>query len=173
MTDRFDPFSVHLKARAFLYNSILLPWETKTISIRQENINKQKLFAAVKFPVEYFNTLGELEAKEQALPNELSVEDQFLYFHNETKSDFSAGYACLFKRLRDTVAHGHFGSSGDGLISICHRYSPNKNPEKTRIVGRLTLPRLTKLIAFIGQSDQSSSEDSAIAVPQSIRRKRS
>lgn len=156
MTELPTPFSTSLEVRAFLYNSFVLPWETKLANVRDEKINAQKLHAALGFPVEYFNTLDELEAREASVANDSSFDGDYVCFHNESKSEFSAGYECLLKRLRDSAAHGHYSATSDNRILIRHRYSPNKNPEKTRIVAKLGLDSLQKLLVFINGENTKS-----------------
>jgi hypothetical protein len=156
MIEKPTPFSTSLEVRAFLYNSVVLPWETKSAIVRDENINGQKLHASLGFSVEYFNTLDELEARDIALANDSLFDGDFVCFHNETKPEFSAGYECLLKRLRDAAAHGHFSTTSDNRILIHHRYAPRGKPEKTRIVGKLSLVNLQKLMAFVSGEKSKS-----------------
>lgn len=149
MTKMKDPYAIHPEMRDFLYSEVLLLWETQTARVRDENINRQKLFSSLGFAVEYFNTLDELEAHELTLTNGPVSGSDYLCFHNETKPEFRAGYECLLKRLRDTAAHGHYSATDDGRIHIRHRYAPNKKPERTRVFGKLQFGNLKKLVSFI------------------------
>ena len=159
-----DPYAIDPEIREFLYNEVLLLWETKAARVRDENINRQKLLFKLGFEVEYFNTLDELEARELALSNQTVVGIDYLCFHNETKPEFSAGYECLLKRLRDTVAHGHYSATVDGRIHIRHRYSPNTKAERTRVVAKLQFDNLKKLITFIaGEKGKSRSVGQKLA----------
>lgn len=156
MSEMKDPYAIHPEIREFLYSEVLLLWETHKARVRDENISRQKLLSNLGFPVEYFNTLDELEARELALSNGTAPINDYLCFHNETKPEFRAGYECLLKRLRDTAAHGHYAATDDGRIHIRHRYSPNKKPERTRVVAKLQFDNLKKLITFIAGGKENS-----------------
>lgn len=156
MSEMKDPYAIHPEIRKFLYSEVLLLWETQTARVRDENINRQKLLSSLGFSVEYFNTLDELEAHELALSDGSAPVNDYLCFHNETKPEFRAGYECLLKRLRDTAAHGHYSATDDGRIHIRHRYSPNKKPERTRVVAKLQFHNLKKLITFIAGEKEKS-----------------
>ncbi len=156
MTRMKDPYAINPEIREFLYSEVLLLWETQAARVRDENISRQKLLSNLGFSVEYFNTLDELEAHELALSSGAVPVNDYLYFHNETKPEFRAGYECLLKRLRDTAAHGHYSATDDGRIHIRHRYSHNKKPERTRVVAKLQFYNLKKLVTFIAGGKENS-----------------
>lgn len=156
MSEMKDPYAIDPEIREFIYNEVLLRWETQTARVRDERISKEKLLSHLGFTVGYFNTLDELEAHEFSLRHGMEPKCDFLFFHNETKPEFGAGYECLLKRLRDTAAHGHYAATDDGRIYICHRYAPNKKPERTRIIAKLQFENLKKLVFFIAGEKEKS-----------------
>ena len=65
-------------------------------------------------------------------------------------NDKGAGHECLFKRLRDTFAHGHYGSPKSNWVKIRHSYKGRNDKGKLiRIFGQLRISTLRKLILFL------------------------
>lgn len=129
------PYSLPATFRAYVYDAVVLAWETERVAIITSNFDKKILHSDCGLDVLRLDTLGEVQLCEQdTLPT-----GEFLIFLKAEN-----GYAGLFKRLRDTFAHGHYGLNKQGWITIRHRYH-----EKTRMFGNLRISTLKKLVAFL------------------------
>jgi hypothetical protein len=139
------PFDLPEVFRNYLYNNVVLKWEIGVISIIPETFSKKSLHTSVGIRVELVRKLSEVERRYSSPWGA----DEFIVFYVEGK-----GYESLFKRLRDTFAHGHYGSDKRGWITICHRYKGrSEKQENARLYGRLKQSSLKQLISYIDQSD--------------------
>lgn len=121
--------------RAYVYDDVVLAWEMGRVDIISAKFDKKILHSDCGLDVLRLDTLAEVQLREQdTLPM-----GEFLIFLRADN-----GYAGLFKRLRDTFAHGHYGLNDQGWITIRHRYQ-----EKTRVFGNLQISTLKKLVAFL------------------------
>lgn len=139
-----DPYHAPADFRAYVYDAIVLAWETQRVNIISDTFSKKLLESECGLYVLRLDKLGDVQWRDQGA---LSI-DEFLIFHNDGR-----GYECLFKRLRDTFAHGHYWQSKRGWITIRHRYQGvREKMENTRAFGNLKITTLKKLVAFLGTS---------------------
>lgn len=150
MNNQADPFSTPANFRAWVYSVIVLQHETGRVSYVAQKYHKTTIKkAASGLTVEKRNNLAEV----QLLENEPSFgsSEEFLVFYY----DKGTGHECLFKRLRDTFAHGHYGSPRSNWIEIRHRFKGRNDKEDlTRIFGRLKISTLKTLVAYIDTSSR-------------------
>lgn len=139
-----NPYSLPVTFRNYIYSDVVLAFETKRVIINSSNFNSKVISRDCGLDVLMISTLAEVHLREC----DTWSKDEFLYF---LKGE--SGYSCLLKRLRDTFAHGHFGSSASGWITIRHRYKGRgEKKENTRAFGILRIATLKKLIKFLDQS---------------------
>ncbi len=136
-----NPFGLSEDLRNYFYNKVVLSWEMGVSNIRSDRYNKRNLSADVGFRVENFKKISDLERRVSCL-NDSS---EFLIFHIEGK-----GYECLFKRLRDAFAHGHYGCGKSDWVTIFHRYkSRGQKVEQIRLLAKLHQSSIKKLIDLL------------------------
>jgi hypothetical protein len=140
----WSPYTASADFRNYVYNSIVLAWETKRVSINSASYSKSILQRECNLHVLNLRKLSDVQLHDQGKWKP----EEFIIFYNEGR-----GYECLFKRLRDTFAHGHYGQSKRGWITIRHRYkNPREKVENTRVFGNLKVTTLKKLVAFLDTS---------------------
>lgn len=139
-----SPYCAPADFRAYVYDAIVLAWETQRVDIISAAFNKKTLERDCGLYVLRLDKLSDVQWRDKsAWPS-----GEFLFFHNDGK-----GYVCLFKRLRDAFAHGHYWQGKRGWITIRHRYQgAREKMENTRAVGNLKITTLKKLIAFLDMS---------------------
>jgi hypothetical protein len=143
-----DPFSLSASIRAFVYNSIVLKFETGEVRINQKKFNKKELNDFFGFEILSMRKLTEVQNATAGK----KISGEFLIFYVEGK-----GYECLFKRLRDTFAHGHFEKGKRGWLTLCHQYrGENNKKEQVRLYGQISYSSLKKMVNFL---DLSNSEN--------------
>lgn len=135
-----SPYRAPADFRAYAYNEVILAWETKRVSIISSTFNKKTLGSECGLYVLKLDKLSDVQWRDQGAWST----DELLIFHNDGR-----GYECLFKRLRDTFAHGHYWQSKRGWITIRHRYEDRSGVENTRAFGNLKIATLKKLITFL------------------------
>lgn len=147
MIDRIDselssnPFKTPADFRAYVYDFVILPWEMTKTEIRSEIYSKKAVQQCCGLHILKFNKLSDSQGHDQGTWSK----NEFLIFHNQGK-----GYECLFKRLRDTFAHGHYWQEKRGWISLRHRYpSPRQKMNNTYLFGNLKIITFKKLIEFL------------------------
>lgn len=138
-----DPFSMSEDFRSFAYREILLAWETRRVLINPTTYAKQVLDKEVGLYVSKLRKLSDLQSiKKQDMPKE------YLAFYCQGR-----GYESLFKRLRDIVAHGDYGSPKRGWVQIQHRFKgPRDKQKQTRAIGQLKISTLRNLVRFLDES---------------------
>lgn len=143
----FNPYYAPADFRAYVYDAIVLAWETKRVDILTSTFNKKTLENICGLYVLRVNKLSDVQWRDQgSWPT-----GEFLIFHSDGR-----GYECLFKRLRDTFAHGHYGQSKRGWITVRHRYqNPREKVENTRVFGNLKITTLKKLVTFLDTSNST------------------
>lgn len=146
MNNQIDPFSTPANFRAWVYSTIILRYETGKVSYVAKKYHKATIKKATSgLTVEKRNNLIAV----QLLENEQSFgnSEEFMVFYY----DKGTGYECLFKRLRDTFAHGDYGSPRrSGWVEIRYRFKGRNDKEDlTRIFGRLKISTLKMLVAYI------------------------
>lgn len=140
----FSPCCAPADFRAYVYDAVVLAWETRLVGIVYPTFNKKMLESDCGLYVLKLDKLSDVQWRDQGAWST----DEFLIFHNDGR-----GYECLFKRLRDTFAHGHYWQSKRGWITIRHRYQgAREKMENTRAFGNLKIITLKKLVAFLGTS---------------------
>jgi hypothetical protein len=140
-----NPLATPLAWRAFLYNEVLLPWETRTVQIRSDVYSKKALEDELGLIVLRKNNLTELRIVAAEYRNQA---DEFLIFYCDGK-----GYAALFKRLRDTVAHAHYTVGRRGWITLHHQFKARaEKTSRVRLMGRLKFVTLQSLVHFMNCS---------------------
>ena len=140
------PYLLPSTVRLYVYDSIVLAWETKQVTIIKESFSKKKLEEKCGLYVLKIDKLSELKRRDQ----EPWQTGEFLCFYNDGR-----GYECLFKRLRDTFAHGHYGLYKRGWITIRHRYKGRGDMEATtRAFGRFRTDTLKKLAKYLNKNDE-------------------
>lgn len=130
-----NPYSLPDDFRAYVYDAVVLAWETKRVDIISSKFDKKILHSDCGLDVLMLDTLAEIQLREQ---NTLPAGEFLIFLRTDN------GYTGLFKRLRDTFAHGHYGLNEQGWTTIRHRYQ-----EKTRVFGNLQISTLKKLVAFL------------------------
>lgn len=136
-----SPYSLSATFRAYAYDEVVLAWETQRVSIISKTFSKKILESECGLYVLKLNKLSDVQGRDQGTwPS-----GEFLIFHNDGR-----GYECLFKRLRDTFAHGHYWQSKRGWITVRHRYQNTREKvENTRAFGNLKITTLKNLVAFL------------------------
>jgi hypothetical protein len=140
-----NPLVTPLAWRAFLYNEVLLPWETRTVQIRSDVYSKKALEDELGLIVLRKNNLSELRIVVAEYSNQA---DEFLIFYCDGK-----GYAALFKRLRDTVAHAHYTVRRRGWITMHHQFKGRGERKPTvRLMASMKFTTLKLLVQFMSPS---------------------
>ena len=140
-----NPFDVPKVFRNYVYDHVVLAWESDRVSIAPSVFSKKLLHASLGLRVEKVGKLSEIERRSRSSWGS----DEFLIFYAKGK-----GYELLFKRLRASFAHGDYGLGERGFIKIWHRYKgPGEKMECTRLFARLRQSRFKELIAFLDQSN--------------------
>ena len=136
-----SPYNAPADFRAYVCDAVVLAWETKRVNIITSTFNKMTVASECGLYVLRLDKLSDVQWRDKnTWPS-----GEFLIFHNERR-----GYECLFKRLRDTFAHGHYGQKTRGWVNIRHRYQhPRDKGENTRAFGNLKIATLKKLITFL------------------------
>ncbi len=139
-----NPFDVPATFRSYLYDQIVLRYETKKIFINQGDFNKKCIEGIGGIEVINVRKLSDMER----FVNSYRGAGESLIFYTEGR-----GYECLFKRFRDSFAHGHYGSDKRGWITVWHRYKGGKDGmEVTRLFARLRQTTLKELVDFLDLS---------------------
>lgn len=145
MSKTLDPLSTPATWREFLFNSVLLIWQSGPLQVRDGDFNKKTLDTELGLLVLRKNKLLEMDAAETQFAKH---PDEFLVIYRE-----GPGWSSVFKSLRDMTAHGDFSSHKRGWITIRHRYKgPREKVESTRLFGRLKFQTLKALVQFINVS---------------------
>ena len=142
----YNPFSAPADFRAYAYTDIVLVFETKSVRILEARYNKQALHDECGLHVLKLCTSDDVQSE----VHRKWSPDEFLVFYNDGR-----GYECLFKRLRDSFAHGHFCSLRRGWITIRHQYKRRNEKIKTRLFGNMKIQTLKKLVAFLAEPTKS------------------
>jgi hypothetical protein len=142
MSKTLDPMATPQSWRIFLYEEVLIPWETKALHCRTEVYSKAAIDSGLQLHVLKKNKVDELQAVEAELKKHPG---EYLAFYCDGK-----GYEALFKRLRDCVAHAHYAQNQRGWITLAHRFQGRgERKPKLRLVGHLKMATLKRLVAFI------------------------
>lgn len=142
-----NPFDVPKTVRNYLYDQVMLAWETDQVSIIPSDFSKKTLDATLGLRVEKLKKVSDVEQRSSSSWGP----DEFLVFHGEGQ-----GYESLFKRLRDAFAHGDYGLEKRDWLTIWHRYKErNEKSETTRLYGRLRQKTLKQLVGYLDQSSRS------------------
>jgi len=140
-----NPLATHLTWRTFLYNDVLLSWETATGRIRPSIYSKKAMADELGLHVVKKNKLADMQTVEAEYR---SLAGEFLVFHADGK-----GYDALFKRLRDTVAHAHYTAGRGGWITMHHQFKGRGETKPTvRLMACMKFTTLKSLIQFINPS---------------------
>ncbi|WP_146114958.1 hypothetical protein [Malikia spinosa] len=133
---RLDPYCLPESFRSYVYEFVVLAWEVKKVEINPEKFSKKDLAEICGLYVLKIDKLIEMDRRDQ----EVWPTNEFLYFYG---GDKVKGYECLFRRLRDAFAHGHYGSCNRGWVEIRHFYK-NRGQEKAvpRVFGRVRINTL-------------------------------
>lgn len=142
MSKALNPLDTPATWREFLFNSVLLIWQSGQLQARAGDFSKRTLDAELGLLVLRKNKLHEMNAAEAQFAKH---PDEFLVIYRE-----GPGWASVFKSLRDMTAHGDFASHKRGWISIRHRYKGNREKvESTRMFGCLKFQTLKALVQYI------------------------
>ena len=133
--------SVPATWREFLYDSVLLPFETGTLKTKAGNFDSKALESSVGLCAIKIDNLPDLQLLEKQYKDST---DEYLVFYNRLK-----GMKSLFERLRDMAAHGHFGIEQADWIRIRHRFAYARDSEATRMFGHLKFQTLKALVQYI------------------------
>ena len=137
-----NPFGLPSTFRAYVYNTVVLAWEMQCVDIISSKFDSKTLHSDCGLDVLRVKTLNDVQLYDLATwPT-----NEFLIFLRTDN-----GYTGLFKRLRDTFAHGHYGLHKQGWITIRHRYHG-----KTRMFGNLRISTLKKLVVFLGKANSNA-----------------
>lgn len=146
MTEVLDPTLTPPTWRAFLYDQVLLPWETKSFQCRADAYSKTAIES----------TLGLLALKKNKLDELQPLESQFKKHKGEYLAFYcdGKGYEVLFKRLRDSVAHADFTQDRRGWVKLSHRFQGRgERVPKLRLLGSMKFTTLKRLVAYINVGD--------------------
>ncbi len=141
MTKKLDPMSVPSTWREFMYDSVLLPFETGTLKTKAGNYDSKAVATSIGLKATKIEKLADLQPLEAEYKG---VESEFLVFYNPEK-----GMKSLFERLRDVAAHGHYGLEKTNWIRVRHRFAYPGKPEATRMFGCLKFQTLKDLVKYI------------------------
>jgi hypothetical protein len=142
MSRTLDPLGTPATWREFLFNSVLLTWQTGRLKARAGNFDKRVLGSELDLLVLRKSKLAEMDAAEAQFAKN---PDEFLVMYRE-----GPGWSSVFKSLRDMTAHGDFASHKRGWVTIRHRYKgPREKSESTRLFGNLKFQTLKGLVQFI------------------------
>jgi hypothetical protein len=141
MIKKLDPMSVPTPWRVFMYDSVLLPFETGTLKTKAGNYDAKAVESSIGLKATKIDKLVDLQPLEAQYK---SVENEFLVFYNPEK-----GMKSLFERLRDVAAHGHYGLEKANWIRVRHRFAYPGKPEATRMFGCLKFQTLKDLVQYI------------------------
>lgn len=142
MSKPLDPMATPPSWRAFLYEQVLLPWETKTFRCRAEVYSKTAIESALGLYALKKNKLDEMRPMEVQLKKHPG---EYVAFYCDGK-----GYEALFKRLRDSVAHAHYTQAARGWVTLSHRFQGRaERKPKLRLLGHMKIATLKRLVAFI------------------------
>ena len=146
MSKALDPLGTPATWREFLFDSVLLAWQTGRLKAKAGNFDKRFLQSELGLLVLRKSKLPEMEAAE---PQFAKHPDEFLVMYRE-----GPGWSSVFKSLRDMTAHGDFASHKRGWITIRHRYKGTREKvESTRLFGRLKFQTMKELVQFINVAD--------------------
>lgn len=139
-----NPFDVPKAFRNYLYDHVMLAWETDQVSIIPAVFSKKALHTALGLRVEMVRKLLEVEKRSTSSWGT----DEVLVFYGDGK-----GYESLFKHLRNAFAHGDYGLEMQGWVTIWHRHKGTRDKrETTRLYGRLRQTTLKQLVGYLDQS---------------------
>lgn len=141
MNKKLDPMSVPASWREFMYDSVLLPFETGTLKTKAGNYDSKAVESAIGLMASKIDKLADLHPLETQYKG---FENEFLVFYNPEK-----GMRSLFERLRDVAAHGDYGLEKSNWIRIRHRFAFAGKPEATRMFGCLKFQTLRALVKYI------------------------
>lgn len=150
MGKKLDPMSVPSTWREFMYDFVLLPFETGTLKTKAGNYDSKAVESSIGLMARKIDKLADLQPLEAEYKD---VDDEFLVFFNPEK-----GMKSLFERLRDVAAHGHYGLEKTNWIEIRHRFAYPGKPEATRMFGCLKFQTLKALVQFINVEKVSKME---------------
>ena len=141
-----NPYSVPPEFRAYLYDSVILAKETKSVKLNVTTFDRNTVLERCGLDVLMVESLDELQLHDLC---EWPAGEFLLFLKGKV-----GGHEVMFKRLRDSFAHGHYESMDHQWIAIRHRYQTSKKQEEmTYAFGCMKLATLRKLIAFLGSSD--------------------
>lgn len=144
-----NPYSLPATFRAYVYDAVILAKETQSVNINTSTFNKNVFLNDCELNLLMVETLDEVQLHD-LFP---WPEGEFFIFHRGKEN----GYSVLFKRLRDTFAHGDYESRNRDWITIRHRYKgDHEKTENTRAFGNFKITTLKKLIKFLDQSDDQN-----------------
>lgn len=142
MSKTLDPLGTPAIWREFLFDSVLLTWQTGRLKAKTGSFDKRILESDLGLLVLRKSKLLEMNAAETQFAKH---PDEFLVMYRE-----GPGWTSVFKSLRDMTAHGDFASHKRGWLTIRHRYKGTREKvESTRLFGRLKFETLKALVQFI------------------------
>ncbi len=142
MTKPLAPMKTPQSWRAFLYDEIVVTWETNAVHLRSEVYNKRAIERALALYAIKKTRLDEMQSVAAQYGQHAG---EFVVFYCEGK-----GYESLFKRLRDTVAHAHYTQDRFGWITLLHQFKGRGELKPTvRLMARMKFATLKRLVAFI------------------------
>ncbi len=125
-----------------MYDSILVPWESGTVSICRDTYRKAVIESALGIQVLKVEKLNDLQLLEVQFKRS---KGDFVAFYCDGK-----GYDALFKRLRDTTAHAHYYLQPPSSIVLRHSFQGRgERKARLRLIGRLKFVTLKKLVSFL------------------------
>lgn len=137
-----DPLTTPPSWRSFLYDEVLVPWETGTVSICKDVYRQAAIQSSLGIEVLKFDKLCDLQAHEPQIARSKS---ECIAFYCDGK-----GYEALFKRLRDTTAHAHYSQQPSSWILLRHAFKGRgERKAKLRLIGRMKFTTLKRLVSFL------------------------
>ena len=140
-----NPYSLPATFRAYAHDEVVLAWETQRVNIISATFNKKTLESDCGLYVLRLDKLSDVQWRDQGTWSS----GEFLIFHNDGR-----GYECLFKRLRDTFAYGHYWQSKRGWITVRHRYKISRENVKNTT--------LKNLIVYLDTAEKKDTQNNHI-----------
>lgn len=132
-----------------MYDDVLVQWETGNACINKDTYRRAVIESALGIQVLKIDKLSDLQPVEAQFRG---LRTEFIAFYCDGK-----GYEALFKRLRDTTAHAHYGHQPSGAIALRHSFKGRgEKKARLRLIGRLKFATLKRPVNFLNATAGST-----------------
>jgi len=140
--NQLDPYSAPTSFRAYIYDSVILKWETAgAAAATDDKFNSKRLEKTLNVKLMAFRKLQEIQMSE----DRQDPDGEFLYFYYSSPANQS-----LFKTLRNTFAHGHYRIGKRRWIVLKHKFKgPRDKHEMVRLYGQMSIAKIKQLISAL------------------------